>query len=343
MVLVRKTELACRHGWDHDLWEPRESGKGSAPGQTTAGSSRKATRSASRVAAGGNAAGRVAAGADSLVEIDSTNGASRNQSTDSVPDADRATYRNDSAMKAWSSSLAAEGPSSFDGVDQLQYESVVSRFGATRGDWHGRLEHYREQRAAPAEPVPAPPVLNRDSDDASWRVNNRNEALETHNQAEPESLNGHVHQSGLTEQFNVETNHSTPNGAAHGVEQVDNDPGMSDTNEHEDDPPASVEIPMLQASNACCRNCRDFLPAKDGWTGWCANPFAFEKRKEVSGDTVACQSSFGSWWSPSDDWWMERADIAHHSAPTPLVDNLIRQIRIRQLDEEGSTEGQVRS
>jgi hypothetical protein len=24
MVLVRKTELACRDGWDHDLWEPKD-------------------------------------------------------------------------------------------------------------------------------------------------------------------------------------------------------------------------------------------------------------------------------------------------------------------------------
>src|SRR5690606_1426362 len=40
MGLVRRTELACRNGWDHDLWEPREGsqtdGKGyaSAPAAT---------------------------------------------------------------------------------------------------------------------------------------------------------------------------------------------------------------------------------------------------------------------------------------------------------------------
>jgi len=92
----------------------------------------------------------------------------------------------------------------------------------------------------------------------------------------------------------------------------------------DDVPPDAQEI--LAALPRICRTCRDFRPAGDGRTGWCANPYAFPERRQVSADTLACASTLGSWWLPSDDWWLQQADISHHGQPTPHVDEFLRQL-----------------
>jgi hypothetical protein len=46
----------------------------------------------------------------------------------------------------------------------------------------------------------------------------------------------------------------------------------------------------------------------------------------VERNQLACRSTIGSWWIASDDWWLQRADIAHHGRPTPIVDELLRQL-----------------
>lgn len=75
-----------------------------------------------------------------------------------------------------------------------------------------------------------------------------------------------------------------------------------------------------------CRTCRDFRSTGDGRFGWCQNPFAFAERMLVDGETLACASTLGSWWVPSDDWWLRQVDISHHGQPTPHVDEFLRQL-----------------
>lgn len=74
----------------------------------------------------------------------------------------------------------------------------------------------------------------------------------------------------------------------------------------------------------CCATCRDFRPVGDGATGWCANPYAFTSKRMVESSDLACRSTIGSWWLPSDEVWLDHADATHHSRPTPLLDELRR-------------------
>lgn len=72
----------------------------------------------------------------------------------------------------------------------------------------------------------------------------------------------------------------------------------------------------------CCATCRDFRPVGEGSTGWCANPYAFDEKRMVESSGLACHSSIGCWWLPSDEVWLDKADTTHHSRPTPLLDDL---------------------
>ncbi|MBX6342734.1 MAG: hypothetical protein IRY97_09775 [Thermomicrobiaceae bacterium] len=76
----------------------------------------------------------------------------------------------------------------------------------------------------------------------------------------------------------------------------------------------------------CCATCRDFRPSEGGERGWCNNSYAFDHRRMVQASDLACASSIGNWWVPSDDWWLQRADISHHARPTPMVDEYLTRM-----------------
>jgi hypothetical protein len=70
-----------------------------------------------------------------------------------------------------------------------------------------------------------------------------------------------------------------------------------------------------------CRSCRDFRPAADGQRGWCANAWAFTHSRLVHADEPApCQSAIGDWWISVDDVWLVAADVSSHGRATPLLD-----------------------
>ena len=376
MVLVRKTELACRQGWDHDLWEPRERAGARAGAKQGDGSKRQRPPSRDAMAGSG-----VATQPDHELEADRVVdmgigadqperhvSATQRQHADS-PLTVRQTEPPTTGTETDYRSLWSSRPTtSNQGEDQLQEETISRRFGTRREEW----DEPASPPAPPAKPSVFPIPIDVDvspKEGADFRSRspkethlNGHQAPEptfrnvSHQQEEHEQSSDSVpsvapheerppaFRSGATEQFDAAPVHQ-PEPSQHNVEKqpepVASEESLAVEMEDLDDRQA-INLPMLKNEKASCRNCRDFLPAKDGF-GWCDNPFAFEQRKKVSGDEVACQSSFGSWWSPSDDWWMERADIAHHSAPTPLFDNLIRQLRTRYFGVEGSTEGQERS
>ena len=89
------------------------------------------------------------------------------------------------------------------------------------------------------------------------------------------------------------------------------------------EPPVEPRLPGVPQ---CCSTCRDFRPADRPGHGWCNNPHAFDHQQLVRADDLACQHTFGNWWTPSDDWWLLRADISHHSRPTPYVDEYLRKL-----------------
>jgi hypothetical protein len=81
-----------------------------------------------------------------------------------------------------------------------------------------------------------------------------------------------------------------------------------------------------------CQTCRDFRPADNGERGWCNNKWAFNHRRMVDADDLACRNSLGSWWTPKDDVWRRDGDISRHAQQTPRVDQWIFGIT---SDEQG--------
>lgn len=102
--------------------------------------------------------------------------------------------------------------------------------------------------------------------------------------------------------------------------------------------PGTVNQPAIRE---CCGTCRDFRPAEGGERGWCNNPYAFDHRRMVERNELACRGTIGSWWIASDDWWLQRADIAHHGRPTPIVDDLLRKLLDARAFGAGRRSGRV--
>lgn len=75
-----------------------------------------------------------------------------------------------------------------------------------------------------------------------------------------------------------------------------------------------------QQMERVCRTCRDFRPSETGERGWCNNKWAFNHRRMVDADDLACRNSLGSWWMPKDDIWRRDGDISRHAQQTPRVD-----------------------
>jgi hypothetical protein len=358
MVLVRKTELACRNGWDDDLWEPRDGSSGTG-GSTANGAANGRPTSASVTGRNGQrSANPVEQGQDTVVfpaePAPTRNGtqvrvgvgletgpATRNTESNERP-------RVDDTLNAWSSALVTDLTRAPEQVDEFQGESVVSPARNRDADPQYQVDQPARREPGPRASVSEMPKFGVDPSSSRLDEPESVRSSASSEQYEPSVDPPKVQQSGITEQFDVEPEEVVePQGQGELAEHnADADFPVTDSlgDDAEDDRSAgSPRLPMIRQSNACCRNCRDFLPSEGGIRGWCNNPFAFSKRQEVRGDTLACQSTVGNWWSPSDDWWMERADIAHHSAPTPLVDNLLRQIRSREVEERGSTEHRERS
>ncbi len=94
-------------------------------------------------------------------------------------------------------------------------------------------------------------------------------------------------------------------------------------------PSVPVRPPTTAAQTSmreCCATCRDFRPAEGGERGWCNNQYAFDHRQMVDRNELSCRGTIGNWWIASDDWWLQKADISHHGRPTPIVDDLLRQL-----------------
>ncbi|CAN5553599.1 hypothetical protein BH23CHL2_BH23CHL2_30160 [soil metagenome] len=86
------------------------------------------------------------------------------------------------------------------------------------------------------------------------------------------------------------------------------------------------ETPWAAAIPRCCDTCREFQRDPSGQTGYCGSPYAFSRRTMVKSDQLACRSSIGVWWLPSDDTWLDRADVSHHTRPTPYLDAVLADL-----------------
>jgi hypothetical protein len=85
-----------------------------------------------------------------------------------------------------------------------------------------------------------------------------------------------------------------------------------------------------------CQTCRDFRPSDDGERGWCNNKWAFNHRRMVDADDLACRNSLGSWWTPRDESWRRDGDISRHAQQTPRVDQWLLGNREHEADRRKS-------
>jgi hypothetical protein len=85
-----------------------------------------------------------------------------------------------------------------------------------------------------------------------------------------------------------------------------------------------------------CQTCRDFRPSENGERGWCNNKWAFNHRRMVDADDLACRNSLGSWWTPKDESWRRDGDISRHAQQTPRVDQWLLGSRENDTDRRRS-------
>lgn len=86
-----------------------------------------------------------------------------------------------------------------------------------------------------------------------------------------------------------------------------------------------------------CQTCRDFRPSDTGERGWCNNKWAFNHRRMVDADDLACRNSLGSWWTPKDESWRRDGDISRHAQQTPRVDQWL--LGTREIDSDRRRSG----
>ncbi len=304
MVLVRRSELACRTGWDQDLWEPK--GEEHDLPLLTAISSQD-TLAVERPAVQPPRVGEPAgAGRGSLPPVN-------------VPGQDTGSGPREAAR------MVPARPST--GARAARLQPVVGTQEAERRPLNPLVPGARDSatgaRTAAAGSPDAPfapwPLADPKRDARDPRATEPTGSAGA-DETEPPWLARHGwQQSGATEPFHL-PEVSAPEDLAEVEDGYDAD---------EASPVAAISLRVdgLPSLPQCCRTCRDFRPIGDGSQGWCGNPYAFPERTRVMADDLACYSSLGSWWLPTDDWWLQQADISHHGMPTPHVDEYLRQLR----------------
>jgi len=311
MVLVRKSELACRTGWDEDYWEPRTPERERPHLSLVAGEDTLTTETPvaplTRQEETVSPARPLATAAQAAQE-------SRQPETPPRRDVDRM----EPAPRAANSGTAAV-PTEPDVLPAAEVKRPKPAVPATRGE-HAHLQRERPRGASYAGEKPR---TSKPTGVVATGVHEPPAAVVKGPETTLEAPRHGWHQSGETEPFYL------PEGAA--TARQDGPPGVpGEWDGASEEPPVQITGTGLPSIPQCCRTCRDYRPIGDGSQGWCGNPYAFPERTRVSADDLACYSSLGSWWLPSDDWWLQQADISHHGMPTPNVDEYLRQLQAEQ-------------
>jgi hypothetical protein len=383
MVLVRKNELACRNGWDEDLWESRE------PEPSTHASAAQ-TSSSSMLTDDGDGEwpepiDRVAS--ITILPSRTVQQRSDNASTSAtdqpggVPDEPSedpvieqrsaiqvAKRRRQEALARERAQIQAVAPL----LDEESREKpVASRSNATPGasakqslpepaSANGKaalrsvtmvpLDEYTQP--ARRQAVLLPP------NQAGHAPDNRSAQPIIHLQPETEeAATGPSPRPGTGTWATARNGQqwadpSTEPGGSHAIPRrsPSPEPNIPRQPEIQEPEPAVSEQPAIDVHPpdrplpeqlSClvprCGTCRDFRPADGGERGWCNNHFAFDHRRMVQPDELACASTIGVWWVANDDWWLQRADISHHGCPTPAVDEHLGRTLANQTQARNGT------
>jgi hypothetical protein len=372
MVLVRRNELACRNGWDEDLWEPKEA-------EPTPDSPSSGNTSAS--APDNSANGQPADLVDRVASI--TIVPDRNVPQRAGPVSTSATDQPVHGIPDQAEDPIIEQRSAIQVAKRRRQEALAREWARAQAlvpilpD-----EELRERPVSPCSngtsgtaPKEAAPEPTMGSGQAALRsvsvmplhefaqparrqtalppaahpiVRLRAEGGDPTPAPSPRTGNGSWAPARSGRQW---ADPSAEPGASRPIPRRSLEPEPTSRPEVQEPEPLASELPPVDIQPpdrplpdqlAClvqkCGTCRDFRPAEGGDRGWCNNHFAFDHRRMVHPDELACASTIGVWWVANDDWWLQRADISHHACPTPSVDEHLGRTSTIQTEHGAAPE-----
>lgn len=332
LVLVRRAELACRNSWDQDLWEPAAARSRRHPIPESAAVPKP------RPAVVDNPTDRV-------TSIDIARPASE-QGRDSIHPAVAGGQESRSVVEPGPTRRepSTTNPSQRPGVSSLEPSFQRALRGGPESTPRRQNEPDREPRRVAVSgsrqrvpDPPAPKVFQR-----TGQVNGVSEPVVDTRPLPTDALNAILQQAVPTATEiaplrqadaprpnpvpiepvihidcpTVEASAERQQFSASGPVTSDNGRAVSPLD----------ETPWVAAIPRCCDTCREFQRDASGQTGYCGNPYAIGRRTMVKSEQLACRSSIGVWWLPSDDTWLDRADVSHHTRPTPYLDAVLADV-----------------
>lgn len=382
MVLVRKNELACRNGWDEDLWESREPEPSARSSVAHNGSSPKSDDPAD---------GEPPEPIDRVASI--TILPSRTTRQDPITTSASAEDQPRHKPEEQSDEPILEQRSAIQVAKRRRQEALARERAQVQAVAPLLDEELREKQASPRsitthgasskQPAPEPASGNGNAALRSATMVPLDEYTQPARRQSalvPTSQGGHAPNNRPAnpiirlrpETEETVSRHSPPTGSGLGAparnEQHWADPSVEPGGSHtirrrspspkpeaprqpeirepepvvSEQPAIDTHLPdrPLPEQLSCivkkCGTCRDFRPADGGERGWCNNHFAFDHRRMVQPDELACASTIGVWWVANDDWWLQRADISHHGCPTPAVDEHLGRAPMNQTQARTS-------
>lgn len=360
LVLVRREELACRNSWDQDLWQPRaETPVGATRNQPQPAAARVPDPAphASQSVVPENPTDRVTSitisqirrAREQFVPPAVTGG----QPSDAVSVQPEPVAAPESFAEAPSTGVSALEPSfkralrSGGGRATPRTSGISQVNHRVTGDTSRNSPPAREPIAERSFDVPVRPTLSRPelaSDTSPLPVDEVNRLFTASREAAPpasvrpvtdgppartpaldQSMRGYQPAPGLERAEDTARIHVD----VVGIPGVDGPETFSE--------PAIEAKPLgpwpidekswARGIPRCCDTCREFQRNPDGRTGVCGSKYAFTRHAVVECDQLACRSSIGVWWLPSDDFWLDRAEIAHHTRPTPYLDAILAEVQ----------------
>lgn len=330
LVLVRRAELACRNSWDQDLWEPADEPRKPVPSAPV----RRSTPS--RPVVPDNPTDRV-------TSIDIARPVQKREAAKKHPAvAGGQESRRTGAIRQTAVVDARPEPvQPRNGVSSLEPSFPVALHGpAARRDSKEPVETSEPSgtvvvTSPPRAPQPPTPGFVGSSSEARRLAAPRDDTkplpVEEINFAmQAEAMRRRHSRPERESRVVTELPETAPDKPVIHVDGLAQEVGAK-LESFQAEPPPTVspldDTPWVAGIPRCCDTCREFHRDATGKSGYCRNPYAFGGRTMVKSDQLACRSSIGVWWLPSDDTWLERADISHHTRPTPYLDAILEELR----------------
>jgi len=336
LALVRRQELACRIGWDHDYYESAASANDALPGQNRPVPDPARQRS-----------GYQGKRPDDIIV-----GVEQPRPITEEPLMPVARSRTSNVGEAHRRALERRqiAQQSGDAVPQRRLDTIVASAGASGslGERHdvrrsspratvvGDEGVGRPRLADTAPPQPTVPQAPHTAVTANLPVTPRHDytdqpAVSTYRAAPPGTQIAPVPSPYQQPAPPRQTENAPPH--------FNDAPGSPAGQGNEQMRPLEADWYAAERQRhrgKRCANCRDFQAAESGDRGWCRNHFAFPTPQLVGPNDLACLSCLGTWWAANDQWWLAKAASAQQIAATPLADALLEEMHEEEIRQTGT-------